>query len=110
MTWLVAIARADIVVPFGELEAGIRDAAPRCLPPSADPYDRPEAASVIGVEPEAAPFRFGLFWARVVGRHRRRIDDHARAGWGNDSGTLSRRGVAFRLDGLRRERGRRLGR
>ena len=67
--------------------------------------DRPEAVSFIGVEPEAAPLRFRLLRARVVGRHRRRIDDDARAGRGNGGGTLSRGGVAFRLDRLRRERG-----
>ena len=55
----------------------------------------PAEVSFIGVEPEAAPFGFVLLGARVVGRHRRGIDDDARSGRGNDGWRL--RGLRARL-------------
>src|ERR1700722_8108369 len=64
--------------------------------------------SFIGVEAEAAPFGFALLRAWIVGRHRRGIDDDARARRGYDIWRLRR----LRPDRLwrRRDRGRRNGR
>src|SRR5215472_1872129 len=58
-------------------------------------WPRSPGRLIIGVEPEAAALCFLILRARVVGGHRRRIDDGARTGYGNEGDIFSRRGLSF---------------